>query len=115
MTYPEEEEDQFYQVLKNTLHSVPRNDKLLLPGNLNVRVGKNSGVWPNVMGPHGLGRENVNGLLLLTLCSEEGLTITNTLFEQPEIHKVTWMHPRSHQACEESRLLQLDAKHQARK
>ena len=26
---------------------------------------------------------------------EEGLTITNTLFKQPEIHKVTWMHPHS--------------------
>ena len=23
------------------------------------------------------------------------LTITNTLFKQPEIHTVTWMHPRS--------------------
>ncbi|KAL8602632.1 hypothetical protein ACOMHN_017368 [Nucella lapillus] len=108
MTYPEEEEEQFYQVLKNTLHSVPINDKLLLPGDLNVRVGKNSGVWSKVIRPHGLGRENVNGLLLLTLCSEEGLTITNTLSEQPENHKVTWMHPRS-----QSRLLQLDAKHQA--
>ncbi|KAL8596262.1 hypothetical protein ACOMHN_021302 [Nucella lapillus] len=40
------------------------------------------------MRPHGLGRENANGLLLLTLCSEEGLTITNTLFEQPEIHSL---------------------------
>ena len=47
------------------------------------------------MSPHGMGRENANGLLLLTLCSKEGLTITNTLFKQPEIHKVTWMHPRS--------------------
>ena len=41
------------------------------------------------------GARNANGLLLLTLCSEEGLIITNTLFKQPEIHKVTWMHPRS--------------------
>ena len=44
---------------------------------------------------HGSPRENANGLLLLTLCSEEDLTITNTLFKQPETHKVTWMHPRS--------------------
>ncbi|KAL8599340.1 hypothetical protein ACOMHN_008058 [Nucella lapillus] len=85
MTYPEEEKEQFYQVLKN-IHSVPRNDKLLLLGDFNVRVGKNLRAWPDVIGPHGLGRENANGLLLLTLCSDEGLTITNTLFEQPEIH-----------------------------
>ncbi|KAL8621011.1 hypothetical protein ACOMHN_043502 [Nucella lapillus] len=95
MTYPEEEKELVYQVLKNTLHSVPRNDKLLLLGDFNARVGKNSGAWPDIIGPQGLGRENANGLLLLTLFSEEGLTITNTLFEQPEIHKVTWMHPGS--------------------
>ena len=47
------------------------------------------------MGPHGLGRENANELLLLTLCSEKGLTITSILFKRPEIHQVTSMHPRS--------------------
>ena len=74
---------------------MPGNDKLLLMGDFNERTGRNSGAWLTVMGPHGLGRENANELLLLTLCSEEGLTITNTLFKQPEIHWVTWMHPRS--------------------
>ena len=89
MTYPEEDKENFCQALRDTLHSVPGNDKLLLMGDLNVRTGRNSGAWATVMGPHGLGRENANGVLLLTLCSEKGL------FKQPEIHKVTWMHPRS--------------------
>ena len=70
MTYPEEDKEQFYQVLRDTLHSVPRNDKLLLMGDFNARTGGNSGAWPTVMEPHGLGRENANGLLRLTLCSE---------------------------------------------
>ena len=95
MTYPEEDKEQFYQVLRDTLRSVPENDKLLLMDDFNARTGRNSGAWPTVMGPHGLGRENANGLLLLTLCSEEGLTITNTFFKQPEIHRFTWMHRRS--------------------
>ena len=39
--------------------------------------------------PMAWGAKNANGLLLLTLCSDESLTITNTLCKQPEIHKVT--------------------------
>ena len=88
MTYPEEDKEQFYQVLRDTLHSVPRNEKLLLMGDFNARTGRNSGARPTVMGPRGLGLENANGLLLLTLYSEEGLTITDTFFKQPEIRKV---------------------------
>ena len=95
LTFPEEDKEQFYQVLGDTRRSMPGNDKLLLMGDFNERTGRNSGAWLTVMGPHGLGRENANELLLLTLCSEKGLTITNTLFKQPEIHRVTWMHPRS--------------------
>ena len=94
-TNPEEDKEQFYQVLRDTLRSVPGNDKLLQMDDFNARTGRYSGAWPTVIGPHGLGRENANGLLLLTFFSEEGLTITNTLFKQPEIHRVTWMHPRS--------------------
>ena len=95
LSYADEEKEAFYQLLSNTLHATPQSDKLLLLGDFNARVGSNNSAWPSVLGPHGMGKENSNGLLLLTLCSEEGLSITNTLFEQPEIHKATWMHPRS--------------------
>ena len=33
--------------------------------------------------------------LLLKLCTEFGLVIGNTLFEEPDKYKVTWMHRRS--------------------
>ena len=49
------------------------------------------------MGRHGISKMKSNGLLLLSLYAEKGLTITNTLFELPVIHKSTWMHPRSKQ------------------
>jgi len=45
------------------------------------------------MGKHGVGNINSNGHSLLSLCSEFGLFVTNTLFQLKHKHK-TWMHPR---------------------
>ena len=95
MTYADDEKEAFYELLNSTIHTTLKNDKLLLLGGFNVHVGINTTAWPSVLGPHGMGKENSNGFLLLILCSEEELTITNMLFEQPKIHKATWMHSGS--------------------
>ena len=95
MAYSDDYKEQFYQSLSSLIHSVPKHDKLILLGDFNARVGRDRSAWPGVLGPHGIGNMNSNGLLLLTLCNEEELTITNSMFLLPEIHKVTWMHPRS--------------------
>jgi len=47
------------------------------------------------MGKHGVGNINSNGHRLLSLCSEFGVFVTNTLFQLKHKHKTTWMHPRS--------------------
>ena len=49
------------------------------------------------MGPHRLGKMNGNGLLLLTICAENYLTIIKTLISLANKNKTTWMHPRSKQ------------------
>ena len=95
MTHPDEEREAFYCCLREAIHSVPSKDKLLLLGDFNARVGRNKHAWPGVLGSHGHGKENSNGLLLLSLCAEESLVITNTVFKHKDAHKVTWMHPRS--------------------
>ena len=95
MAYSDEQKEQFYQSLSSVIHSVPKHDKLLLLGDFNARVGRDHRAWPGVLGPHGVGNMNANGLLLLTLCNEEELTITNSMFQLPDTRKVTWMHPRS--------------------
>ena len=64
-------------------------------GDFNARVGADYSSWENVIGKHGIGRENSNGTLLLSLCSQHNLIITNTIFQQAERHKTTWMHPRT--------------------
>lgn len=84
----------FYSDLRKVIRKVPYEDKLVLLGDLNARVGKNYDVWDS-LGKHGIGNMNSNGLQLLQLCSELDLIIGNTIFQQKDKYKGTWMHPRS--------------------
>ena len=95
MTNPDENKEAFYNQLASVLSGIPRTDKLLLIGYFNVRIGKDNDKWPLVMGKHGIGKCNSNGELLLALCSEFELIVTNTIFKQKDERKATWMHLRS--------------------
>ena len=95
MTYPDEEKERFYESLTATIGRVPRSDKLIVLGEFNARVGRNHETWERVIGHHGTRNENANGSLLLNMCAEHQLTITNTLYQQANKYKASWMHPRS--------------------
>ena len=95
MSYPDDAKESFYEELANATRAVPRNDKLILLGDFNARVGRDYAAWPGVLGRHGIGKDNANGTLLLTFCTEHQLAITNTVFQQADKRKTTWMHPRS--------------------
>lgn len=71
LTLPSEEnvKDHFYEALDEAIHKVPKSDKILLLGDFNVRVGKNSDIWKGVIGQNGIGHHNANGLRLLSLCA----------------------------------------------
>ena len=97
MTNPEEVKEAFYEELDQLISSVDHRDKLIVLGDFNARVGVDYTLWPNVLGRHGTGKCNSNGLMLLSLCTQHELTITNTLFQQADKLKNTWMHPRSKQ------------------
>ncbi|XP_063624759.1 uncharacterized protein LOC134796499 [Cydia splendana] len=87
--------DQFYEELTQALSKVKSREQILLLGDFNARVGRDYEAWPNVLGRHGIGNMNNNGQLLLSLCAQFDLSITNTFFRLPSKHKATWMHPRS--------------------
>ena len=89
----DEEKEIFYSLLNDAIKAVPSSHKLLVMGDFNARVGTDYLSWENVIGKHGVGRENSNGTLLLSLCTQHDLTITNTIFQQANRHKTTWMHP----------------------
>ena len=96
-TLPSEEDlkDEFYDSLDSVLIKVNLKDKIILLGDFNARVGTRSDLWKDVIGAHGIGSMNANGLRLLSLCSQHNLTITNTLFRLKTKYKTSWMHPRS--------------------
>ena len=94
MSYEEHDILSFYSDLRTALRKVPKDDKIMLLGDFNARVGQDSGTW-DVIGKHGIGNKISNGLHLLQLCSEFQLVVGNTYFRQKNKYKGTWLHPRS--------------------
>ena len=95
MTNPDETKDKFYEELDRILAAIPKSEKIILLGDFNARVGTDHNSWNGIIGRHGTGKCNSNGLLLLRTCATHGLLITNTIFRLPTRNKTTWMHPRS--------------------
>ncbi|KAJ2950085.1 hypothetical protein O0L34_g11426 [Tuta absoluta] len=87
--------DKFYEEVSQCLDSINAREQILLLGDFNARVGRDYGAWPGVLGRHGVGNMNSNGQLLLSLCAQYDLAISNTMFRLAAKHKTTWMHPRS--------------------
>ena len=84
----------FYDALRSAVNSVPKEEKLIVLGDFNARVGRDNQTW-DALGRYGVGKMNTNGLRLLELCSECDLVVCNTFFRQKLKHKATWTHPRS--------------------
>ena len=99
-TLPSDDEtkDHYYVMLRSILMQIPRSDKFIVLGNFNGRTGSDFTIWGNVMGKQHVGNINSNGHRLLSLCSEFGLFVTNTLFQLKHIHRTTWMHIKQHRS-----------------
>lgn len=95
MTNPEETKNKFYEDLEALITSVHKEDKLIILGDFNARVGTDCQAWKGVIGRNGVGKSNSNGHLLLKTCAAHDLLITNTVFRLPNRNKTSWMHPRS--------------------
>ena len=97
LNHSDEVKDSFYGSLGDAIDEVPASHKLLVLGDFNARVGSDHISWENTIGRHGVGNVNTNGTLLLSLCAQNELCITNTFFQQADRHKTTWMHPGTKQ------------------
>ena len=89
------EKRQFYSELRNLLQSIPAYDKVIILGDFNARVGYDGNAWQGKIDRNWVGNCNGNGPLLFEFCTEQQSVINNTVFQQKDSWKTTWMHPRS--------------------
>ena len=68
--------EDFYRALDAILQKTPATDMLILMGDFNAREGTEHLVWSKVIGEHGVGKMNHNGLRLLSLCAEHQLVLS---------------------------------------
>ena len=64
------------------------NTNTIIMGNWNSVVGDEP--YRNIVGPHGLGRKNHRGQMLINFCVRNGLIVTNTWFRKPKRRLFTW-------------------------
>ena len=72
-----------------------KNDHTIISGDFNARVGKDWKSWPSVIGKHGMGKINSNGIMLLEFCTRFQLSIMGTMFQLKNHLKSIWEHLRS--------------------
>ncbi len=78
----EEVKETIYACLDETLSRIPKEDKIILLGDFNARVGRDQHLWKGTIGKEGIGNSSTSGVMLLSNCVKHDLIITNTLFCQ---------------------------------
>ncbi|PFX34407.1 Craniofacial development protein 2 [Stylophora pistillata] len=91
----EEVKEAFYADLDELISATPTQDKLIILGNFNARVGRDHNIWEGVIGKNEVRKANSSGNTLLAKCAEHNLPTTNTVFRQRDSVKVSLQHPRS--------------------
>ena len=80
-----------YDKLGRVRERRPGGFHTLIGGDFNGEVGSRTNGEEQALGPHGHGRCNEKGRMLLDSCQAETLVVTNTWTSQK--NKTTWVHP----------------------
>lgn len=86
----DEEKEEFWTMFDTLVSGVNGGEKLLVGGDLNGHVGKESGGFSAVHGGWGYGSRNKEGEAILEEAVMHGLVILNTMFKKREGHLVTY-------------------------
>ena len=91
-TASDDELEEFYNQLQETLDAIPSRDIKIVMGDLNAKVGTANTATPT-HGTCGLGIRNERGETLIDFCKVNDLVIANTLFDQHPRRLYTWTSP----------------------
>jgi exonuclease III len=81
--YEDDEVKEMYDIIEEIREEVGKGDtNTIIMGDWNNVVGDES--YRNIAGPHGLGRKNHRGQMLINFCERNGLIVSNTWFRKPE-------------------------------
>ena len=81
--YEDNEVEKLYDTIEEILEEDGRGDtNYIIMGDWNSVVGVES--YGNIVGSHGLGRQNDRGRMLIDFCERNGLIVTNTWFKKPK-------------------------------
>jgi len=83
--------DEFYASLQQTSDDAPRQDIVLVMGDLNAIEGKEEAT--KVSGKFGSGQRNKAGDGVIKFCTSNNMKNMNTTFEQPKRRLYTWTSP----------------------
>ena len=86
----EEEKDDFYNSLHDTLNKIPKHDIKILMGDMNAQISTNKYGFEQMIESFGsTSHTNNNGERFILFCSINGLCIGNSYFRHKMIHKYT--------------------------
>ena len=89
----DETKNEFYELLNDIVQKTHKHDMLVITGDFNAKVGNQPYPYQDIMGKHGVGIRNENGMKLCEFCATNELLITGTFFPHKTIHKLTWTSP----------------------
>jgi hypothetical protein len=87
---PDVEKDQFWDSLESTVGQVPKEETLIIGGDLNGHVGKSRDGYDRVHGGHGFGCKNEAGETILQTALALDMGICNTYFRKKDEHLITY-------------------------
>ena len=91
--HTEEIKEQFCDNLQYLLDKTPKNDVIVILGDVNAQLGKER-LYNEVTGQHTLHEEaNRNGELLREFACANNMVVISTNFDHERVQKITWLSP----------------------